>query len=158
VDGIGGEHVTALAAARRAHPAMARAQVAGLVFGAIFGAALAGGRLDEYDVIHGALRLRNLYMLLVMGTAVAVALPGLWLLERAHALTLLCGPLRIRRERIQRNHILGGIVFGAGWALSGSCPGPVLAMTVGGTVLGGVVMLGLWAGTALRDRVAPAGA
>ena len=52
--------------------------------------------------------------------------------------------------------VLGGIVFGAGWALSGSCPGPVLAMSVGGTVLGGVVMLGLWAGTALRDRVAPA--
>lgn len=150
------ERAQPLTAARGPRSSVSRADLAGLLFGALFGATLVAARLNDYNVIHRALTLRDPYMFLLMGAAMGVALPGLWLLERAHPRTALGGPLLVTREPIRRQHVLGAIVFGAGWALTGSCPGPVLAMTAGGNVLGGVAMLGLWTGTALRDRAATA--
>jgi uncharacterized membrane protein YedE/YeeE len=41
-------------------------------------------------------------------------------------------------------------MFGAGWAVAGTCPGPAAAMTFGGGLLGGIVMIGLATGTWLR--------
>ncbi|HEV2458875.1 MAG TPA: DUF6691 family protein, partial [Ktedonobacterales bacterium] len=122
--------------------------------GALFGATLVAARLNDYNVIHRALTFRDPYMFLLMGAAIGVALPGLWLLERAHPRTALGGPLVVQRERIRRNHLLGATIFGIGWALAGTCPGPMLAMTAAGNMLGAVPMLGLWTGSALRDRVA----
>jgi uncharacterized protein len=151
---MGDERATPLAAAHGPRRYLSAVDLAGLFFGAIFGATLVAARLNDYNVIHRALTLRDPYMFLLMGAALAVALPGLWLLERAHPRTALGGPLIVKRERIQRKHILGAIVFGTGWALAGTCPGPMLAMTVAGNVLGAVPMLGLWTGSALRDRIA----
>jgi uncharacterized membrane protein YedE/YeeE len=90
---------------------------------------IAAGRLNEYDVIHEGLLLRSPYMFLVMGSAVAVARP-------------------------ERKHVLGAMVFGAGWAVAGTCPGPALAMTAGGGLLGVAVIVGIVAGLFLRDAVA----
>ena len=54
----------------------------GFLFGLAFGFLIAAGRLNEYDVIHQGLLLRSPYMFLVMGSAVGVAMPVLWLLHR----------------------------------------------------------------------------
>jgi hypothetical protein len=40
-----------------------------------------------------------------------------------------------------------------GWAITGACPGPALAMVASGNVLGAVVVGGLFTGLLLRDRV-----
>jgi uncharacterized membrane protein YedE/YeeE len=55
---------------------------------------------------------------------------------------------------VERRHIAGSIVFGTGWAITGACPGPALAMLASGHVLGGVVVAGLFVGLLLRDQVA----
>jgi uncharacterized membrane protein YedE/YeeE len=126
----------------------------GFLIGMGFGFLIAATGLNEYDVIHNMLLLREPDAFLLMGSAVAVAMPLLWLLQTRRWQTPLGGPLKLAQERIERKHILGGMVFGTGWAVTGSCPGPALAMTAGGGVLGAFVMAGLFAGLLLRDAVA----
>jgi hypothetical protein len=124
------------------------------VVGVAFGFLLAAGRLNDYDVIHDGLLLRNPYMFEVLASAVAVAMPLLWVLRRTAWTTPLGGPLELNRVRPERKHVLGGMAFGTGWAVAGTCPGPAIAMTVGGGVLGAFVMAGLVTGVLLRDWVA----
>lgn len=124
------------------------------LIGLAFGFLLAATRVNDYNVIHRMLLLQELDVFLLMGSAVAVAAPLLWLLERQRWRTLLGGPLKLHRSPVERRHILGALVFGTGWALAGTCPGPAAAMAAAGNVLGLFVMTGLVTGQLLRDRVA----
>jgi uncharacterized protein len=143
-------HVDRLIARARAG---ARADRLGFPLGLVFGLLLVLVRVNEYDTIHNMLTLRDPYVFLLMGSAVATAAPLLWLLRRRRWRTPYGGQLNPERPPLERRHIAGSVVFGAGWAITGACPGPALAMAAGGNVLGVVVVAGLFAGLLLRDRV-----
>ncbi|HEU5315153.1 MAG TPA: DUF6691 family protein [Chloroflexota bacterium] len=139
-------------------PGAAHAVVGGAV-GAVFGFALVASGFADPAVVHEMLLLRDARLYLMFAAALATATPLLWLLERRRWRTPLGGPLEIERVPVQRRHVLGGLTFGTGWAIAGTCPGPALAMTAGGHVLGAVVMAGLVGGILLREgvkRLAPA--
>ena len=124
-----------------------------LLVGAAFGFLIAAARLNDYDVIHDMLLLREPDVFLLMASAVAVAAPTLWLLERRGWRTPLGGRLKVQRLPVERRHILGSVIFGAGWAIGGACPVPAIAMVANGTALGVIVVAGMFLGIALRDRV-----
>ena len=126
----------------------------GFLVGVAFGFLVAAARLSDYNVIHDMLLLREPDVFLLMGSAVAVAAPLLLLLERKRWQTPFGGALNVVRAPITRDSVAGAAVFGAGWALAGTCPVPALAMTAGGSVLGLCVAAGLFGGVALRDVVA----
>lgn len=126
----------------------------GFAIGILFGFGIGGARLNDYDVIHDMLLLREPEVFLLFGSAVAVALPLLWLLERRRWHTPLGGALAIGRAPVERRHIFGSVLFGIGWAVTGTCPGTALAMTASGVLPGLAVVIGLFAGHALRDAVA----
>ncbi|HET7559281.1 MAG TPA: DUF6691 family protein [Limnochordia bacterium] len=125
-----------------------------LVTGLVFGFCLTASRLADYTVIHNMLLLRDWQPYLLMGAAVCSAAPIIWILERRNWRTPYGGRLDRSPEPIQVRHLHGAVVFGVGWAISGACPGPALAMSLGGSVMGAVVLLGLVAGILLRERVA----
>lgn len=129
----------------------------GTLFGFAFGAVITAGRMNEYNVIHDALRLTNLYVFFTMGSAVAVAMPLLYILHHRGWVTPLGGPLDLGRSAVERKHILGGVVFGTGWAVTGTCPAPALAMIGSGGFLGLIVVVGIFCGLLLRDTVADRG-
>jgi uncharacterized membrane protein YedE/YeeE len=99
------------------------------------------------------LLLREAHAFLLMGSAVAIAVPLLWLLERRGWHTPFGGSLKLARYRVERKDVLGAMVFGTGWAIAGTCPAPALAMLAGGSVLALVVIGGIFAGILLRDAV-----
>jgi uncharacterized membrane protein YedE/YeeE len=125
----------------------------GFLFGAAFGAVITAGRMNEYNVIHNGLRLTNLYMFFAMGSAIAVSMPLLYLLRRRGWATPLGGSLDLSTSPIERKHVLGGLVFGTGWAVAGTCPAPALAMAGSGGLLGLIVVAGIFFGLHLRDVV-----
>lgn len=127
---------------------------AGFLVGLGFGLVLAATRLNDYDVIHRMLLLQEPDVFLLMGSAIAVAAPLLWWLKRSNWRTPLGGPLKVQRSPVQRSNVLGSMVFGTGWAVAGTCPGPALAMVAGGSLPGAVVVAGIFSGLVLRDRVA----
>ncbi len=125
---------------------------ASFLAGAAFGFLVAAARLNDYNVIHDMLLLREPDVFLMMASAIGVAAPILAYMNRKHWRTM-DGELDLRRQPVSRKNITGAAIFGAGWAVAGSCPVPALAMTVGGSVLGAFVMAGLFSGILLRDAV-----
>lgn len=123
----------------------------GLLFGAGFGFVLGAANLHEYDTIHKMLRLEEIDVFLLMGGAIGVSLPLLWWLERRNTNTALAGELKLSRSKPQRHHVVGGALFGIGWAVSGTCPAPALVMLVSGAGLAAVTIVGLFLGLNLRD-------
>jgi hypothetical protein len=123
----------------------------GLLAGMGFGFVVAAANLHEYDTIHAMLRLQEPDVFLLMACAIGVSAPALWWLERRRARTVLAGPLTLARSLPGRDHVVGGVLFGTGWSVAGTCPAPALAMIASGAMLGFVAVAGLFVGLSLRD-------
>ena len=139
-----------------------------LMLGIAFGFTLAWARVTDPMVIRKMLLLREPDVFLLMGSAIAVAAVGARLL-RARGMRSF-----INRETITwsptapaARHVIGSAIFGAGWSVAATCPGPVAAMIgqgrFGGLFVAGGLMLGislyrLTVGRAKRSVVAPTSA
>ena len=124
----------------------------GLLFGACFGGLLGAANLHEYDTIHAMLRLDEFDVYGLMASAIVVAAGLLWWLERRPTSTVFDGALTLQRSRPKKHHIVGGGLFGIGWAIAGTCPAPALVMVSSGALYGLIVILGIFIGIYLGDR------
>jgi uncharacterized membrane protein YedE/YeeE len=131
-----------------------RVNLTGLGVGIAFGFLIQAAGFGDADFIHRMLLLQNWYPWEVFAAAIAVGVPAFWLLERRKWVTPLGGQLKLNRSSIRPRHFYGGLLFGAGWAFSTTCPVPAIAMVAGGGALGLAVMAGLFAGIMIGDRIA----
>ena len=100
------------------------AKVLGLLFGAGIGFVFAWASLSDPAVIRDMLLLREADVFLLMGSAVVVAALGARLLRYLGVRTLTTRePMSWSVERPERRHVVGSVLFGAGWAIAGTCPG-----------------------------------
>jgi len=127
----------------------------GLLFGTCFGGLLGAANLHEYDTIHGMLRLDEFDVYGLMATSILVAAGLLWWLERRRVGTVLDGKLILQRSRPEKHHLIGGGLFGIGWAIAGTCPAPALVMVSSGATFGLIVILGIFIGIYLGGRNTP---
>jgi uncharacterized protein len=91
--------------------------VYGLITGMLFGFFLQKGRVLRYDKQIGALRLADMTIVKFMLTSVLVAMVGVYLLKDLGVAKLSIKPT------VLGGNIIGGLLFGVGWALFGYCPG-----------------------------------
>ncbi len=115
----------------------------GLLIGVVFGFLLHKGRVTYYDVIIGQLLLRDFTVVKVMLTAVVVGMLGVYALRSAGL-----AQLHVKTGSVGST-VIGGLIFGVGFAILGYCPGTVLAAAGSGSVdalAGGVVgaLIGAW--------------
>ena len=123
----------------------------GLFAGMGFGFLLSWARLSDPTVIRNMLLLREAHAFLIMGSAILVSAIGVRLLRIAGAHALFTGEsIRWRVQRPEPRHVIGSAIFGAGWSVAGTCPGPVAAMIGEGRLGGLAVAAGLLAGVALH--------
>ncbi|MFA5237004.1 MAG: YeeE/YedE thiosulfate transporter family protein [Methanoregula sp.] len=124
-----------------------RAQIAlGLGIGTAFGFLLQKGGVTDYNVIIGQLLLENFVVVKLMLSAVIVAMIGVHLLVHFGYAELHISPGSLG------SNMIGGLIFGVGFALLGFCPGTVagaagtgaLDALVGG-IIGMLVGVGLFA-------------
>ena len=120
-----------------------------ILFGVLFGFVLSRARVTDYDTIAAMFRLGDFHLFGVIGSAIGTAALGLWLLRRAGNHTLLGRPVEIRPKPWHRGAIWGGLIFGAGWALSGACPGTSLVQAGEGKLVALFTVAGILAGTYL---------
>lgn len=128
-----------------------RIKLTGLLFGSAAGFLVAWARLTDPEVIRKMLLLREPDVFLFMGAAVVTASIGVRLLRAAKLRTLVTGEAvswTIERPRLR--HVVGSVLFGAGWSVAGTCPGPVAAMIGEGRLGGVAVAAGLLGGVALQ--------
>ena len=117
--------------------------IAGLVFGVAFGFLLQKGGVGKYNVLIGQLLLQDWTVLKVMMTAIIVGMIGIFFLHRFAKVNLHIKPTKLGPN------IIGGLVFGAGFALIGYCPGTAAAALGQGSWDALFGMAGLVAGSYL---------
>ncbi len=120
-------------------------------FGLLFGFILSRVGATDFDAIFGMFALTDLHLMGVIGVAVAVAAPGLWLLRR-RGIAGPSGPIVIQPKPRKPGNVVGAVIFGAGWALTGTCPGTVLAQIGEGQVVAGFTLAGVFGGVLLYRR------
>ena len=123
----------------------------GLGLGVAFGFLISAADFNDADFIHRMLLLQTWYPYAVYVAAIATAMLLLWVLSRFGWVTPLGGPLRLVRVSVRRRQIYGGLLFGAGWALTCTCPVPAIGMTASGSILGLFVVAGLFIGIELGE-------
>jgi len=122
----------------------------GFLFGIVFGFLLQKGGVTKYDVIVGQLLLNDFTVLKIMLTAVMVGMPGVYLMEQAGWVQLYpkSGSLGM--------NVIGGLIFGIGFALLGYCPGTI-AGAIGNGYLdaAGGGLRGIWIGAGIFAALYP---
>jgi len=88
----------------------------GLSLGVFFGFTIHKSRMTRYETIVGLLRLRDFTMLKVMLSAIVVGMVGIYFFKDMGILKL--SP----KTAIVGANIIGGLIFGVGFALAGYCP------------------------------------
>lgn len=91
-----------------------------LAFGMVFGLLLSRARVTDYNTIVNMFRLTDLYLAGVMVVAIAAAAIGLYALRRSGVTAVMGCPVEVRPKAYHRELPVAGLVFGAGWALSGA--------------------------------------
>jgi uncharacterized protein len=91
--------------------------IAGAMFGLVFGFLLQKGGVGKYNVLIGQLLLQDWTVVKIILTAIVVGMIGVFTLHRFAKVNLHIKPTRIGAN------IIGGLVFGVGFALTGYCPG-----------------------------------
>jgi uncharacterized membrane protein YedE/YeeE len=122
--------------------------------GALFGFGLALSGMVSPEVVLSFLLGQDLGLMLVMGGAVMVTLVVYQLAPRKLAQPVLGGSFSKREALMDRDTLVGAVIFGMGWGMSGVCPGPAIAgLGVGNTevlwalvgVCAGAYLQGWWA-------------
>jgi uncharacterized membrane protein YedE/YeeE len=96
-----------------------------IVLGTAFGFVLSRSGAADYNYIQGMFLFEQFQLFGIIGTAVVVTAPGLWLVQR-RGRTLLGTAIRVERKSLNRGTIVGSVLFGIGWSIAGMCPGPIL--------------------------------
>lgn len=89
----------------------------GIVFGIVFGFLLQKGGAAKYHVLIGQLLLQDFTVLKIMMSAVVVGALGIHFMHRVGLVEMHIKPTRYA------SNIIGGLVFGVGFALAAYCPG-----------------------------------
>lgn len=106
-----------------------------VAFGALFGFAISWGQFTDPDRLRAMLLLEDAYLYVMMAVAVAVGFVGVHLLRRLGARALVTGePIAWTKSPVGRRHVVGASIFGAGWAITDSCPAPIAGQLAQGSL------------------------
>jgi len=150
--------VTAAVAPEPRTPTAPRQRVlAYLLLGIVFGVVLTKSEVISWFRIQEMFRLQSFHMYGVIGSAVAVAATSVALIRRLNVRALTGEEIAIAPKAFGtgRRYWIGGTVFGLGWALTGACPGPLIALIGSGATVFVVAVLAAVAGTWLYGFLRP---
>ncbi len=135
----------------------ATAYVMVLLMGVYLGILFTKSEVAHWQRVHDMFLFREAYMYLIIGTAIVVAMISMLLVKRFSIKTIEGKPITYEPKPYHTGVIIGGMLFGAGWAITGACPGPIYAQIGGGEwmalfTLAGAV-LGMFSYAALKPRL-----
>jgi uncharacterized membrane protein YedE/YeeE len=123
-----------------------------LVLGAIFGFILSRSGAADYNYIQAMFLFTNFQLYGIIGTAVAITAPGIWLIKR-HGRTLFGRPIAIELKPQHRGNVTGGVLFGIGWSICGMCPGPIFVNVGEGKIYAIAALAGALSGAGLFGAI-----
>jgi hypothetical protein len=124
-----------------------------LACGALFGAGLTVSGMTNPARVIGFLDVFGAWdpsLMFVMASALCISVPAFqWALRRKHPLLEARFSLPTRTH-LDRDLVIGAVLFGVGWGIAGLCPGPAIAGLASGMPQLVVFVAAMALGMALR--------
>ena len=129
-----------------------------LIVGFIFGIVLTKSEAVSWYRIYEMFHFQSFHMYGIIMTAILTGLLGIQLIKRFKIKDIKGEPINIPdKEKGNIRYWIGGILFGLGWALVGSCPGPIFILLGAGFMSVSLILFGALIGTffygILKDKL-----
>ena len=125
-----------------------------LVIGTWFGILLTKSEAVSWFRIQEMFRFQAFHMYGIIGLAVVVGMISLLLIKKFKIKSLNGDNINPAKKPIQfKSNLIGGFLFGLGWALTGACPGPIYALIGNGILVFIVVLTAALLGSIVYDLV-----
>lgn len=119
-----------------------------LLVGFFFGLVLTKAEAVSWYRIYEMFHFQSFHMYGIIMTAVVTGLIGIQIIKRKNLKDIKGEPISIPdKEKGSARYWIGGIIFGLGWALAGTCPGPIFILLGAGFWPVIVVLIGALVGT-----------
>ncbi len=115
--------------------------------GLLFGVAFVKAEIVSWFRIQEMFRLESFHMYGIIGTAVVIGALSVFLIKKLRVKTVHGEDITFHDKTFNRGQIIGGLLFGFGWAMTGACPGPLFAQIGTGAAVIVVTLLSAIAGT-----------
>jgi uncharacterized membrane protein YedE/YeeE len=140
-----------------ASESLVRSNIKYLVIGAFFGIVFVKGEIISWYRIQEMFRLHSFHMYGVIGTAVVVGAISVFLIRKFNIKTIQGEKVVFLKREFNWGQVIGGTMFGLGWAITGACPGPLFAQIGSGFLVISVTLFSAIAGTwfygLIRERL-----
>ena len=121
-----------------------------LVVGIFFGIIMFKSEAASWFRIYEMFQFGSFHMYGMMGSALALGVIGVQIIKRKNIKPINGDEMSLKpKEKGVSRYLIGGIIFGLGWALSGACPGPMYVLAGAGYVSILIVIVGALLGTFL---------
>lgn len=124
-----------------------------LIVGVVFGLALTKGEAISWFRIQEMFRFESFHMYGIFMTAVPVGALSLLLIRSLKIKTFSGDAIDMPVKEYHHGVIIGSVIFGFGWAMTGACPGPLYAQLGSGYTVTIATLLAAIAGTWVFGRV-----
>lgn len=128
-----------------------------LLSGIIFGFVLVKSEVVSWFRIQEMFRFDSIHMYGIIGLAILVGAISVQIIKRTHAKDKNGTPITIPSKDASqvKRYIIGGSLFGLGWALLGACPAPMFALLGSGISIMIVPILAAILGTYTYGVIKP---
>jgi uncharacterized membrane protein YedE/YeeE len=98
-----------------------------LLLGIVFGIVMTKSEAVSWFRIQEMFRFQAFHMYGIIGTAVTLGVAGVALIKKFKIRDFSGNPILFSpKDKSVYRYLIGGSIFGLGWALSGACPGPMV--------------------------------
>jgi uncharacterized membrane protein YedE/YeeE len=98
-----------------------------ILFGIVFGIVLTKAEVISWFRIHDMFLFKEAHLYLIIGSAIATAAISVFLIRYFEVKTLDKKEIVIDSKALNKGTVIGGVLFGIGWAMTGACAGPIYA-------------------------------
>ena len=125
------------------------------LMGLYFGIVLVKAQVISWYQIRAMFLFQSPHMYLIIASAIAVGALSIFLIRRFQPHTIEGQVIEIKRKPLHKGVIIGSTIFGMGWAITGTCPGPIYAQIGTGSLITVVTFLGALTGMYLYAYFQP---
>ncbi|WP_442264491.1 DUF6691 family protein [Tenacibaculum sp. ZS6-P6] len=119
-----------------------------LLIGILFGIILTKSEAVSWYRIYEMFKFQSFHMYGIIGTAIATSMIFMYLFKKGIIKDYLGNKIKPKdKSKEYKKTLIGGIIFGLGWALAGSCPAPIFVLIGNGVFAIIIVLLGSLIGT-----------
>lgn len=118
-----------------------------LFCGIFFGILLIKAEVVSWFRIYEMFRFQSFHMYGVIFSAICVGIISVFLIKKLKIKTLSGDEIKYTPKELNKGTVIGGYIFGLGWAMTGACPGPLYALFGSGSVVFGLMILSALLGT-----------